>query len=57
VSLTVTLGFVLLDSMSDFRRVPADLNPAQAPDMLKRADVADGAGELAASDTSARAVR
>jgi hypothetical protein len=45
------------DSMSDFRRVPADLNPAQAADMLKRADVADGAGELAASDTSARAVR
>ena len=45
------------DSMSDFRRVPADLNAAQAADMLKRPGVADGAGELAASDTSARAVR
>lgn len=45
------------DSMSDFRRVPADLNPAQAADMLKRGSVPEVAGELAAGDTSTRAVR
>jgi hypothetical protein len=45
------------ESMSDFRRISADLNPVQAADMLKKPGFAEAAGELAASDRSTRAVQ
>jgi hypothetical protein len=45
------------DLMSDFRRVPADLNPAQAADILERPEVTEIAGELARPGRSTRALR
>jgi hypothetical protein len=46
-----------MEAMSDFHRIPPDLNPAQAADMLKRPARAEAESELADSAGGTQAIR
>jgi hypothetical protein len=46
-----------VDQMSDFRRIPTDLNPTQAAEMLKSAGLVEVAGGLGTQDVGTASVR
>jgi hypothetical protein len=49
-----SINFQQIDSMSDFRPLPADVSPAEAADLLKKPATTEVAGELALDEGTIR---